>query len=69
MSETTKIPEEIDIADADEKQAAGCVNSGETKGDTSSAKAPLKNEDSGFVDAKDPTRYGDWEIAGRCIDF
>lgn len=18
---------------------------------------------------KDPTRYGDWEVAGRCIDF
>lgn len=26
-------------------------------------------ESGGFENSKDPTRYGDWEIAGRCIDF
>ena len=28
-------------------------------------KAPLVREPSGL----DPTRYGDWEKNGRCIDF
>lgn len=28
-----------------------------------------QQESGGFENSKDPTRYGDWEIAGRCIDF
>lgn len=26
-------------------------------------------KESGGRDGPDPTRYGDWEIKGRCIDF
>ncbi len=26
-------------------------------------------ETGGFEDKVEPTRFGDWEIAGRCIDF
>ena len=27
------------------------------------------NESGGYENLKEPTRYGDWEIAGRCVDF
>ena len=26
-------------------------------------------EKGGYENSAEPTRYGDWEIAGRCIDF
>lgn len=28
-----------------------------------------QKETGGYENGKDPTRYGDWEIAGRCVDF
>ena len=31
--------------------------------------ANKESENGGYEDSKEPTRYGDWEIAGRCIDF
>ena len=31
--------------------------------------APEQAKDIGGRDGPDPTRYGDWEKAGRCIDF
>lgn len=30
---------------------------------------PGKPREIGGRDGPDPTRYGDWEKAGRCIDF
>ncbi len=30
---------------------------------------PSKKEIGGRKDGLDPTRYGDWEKNGRCIDF
>jgi hypothetical protein len=30
---------------------------------------PSKDEEVGGRGGLDPTRYGDWEKAGRCIDF
>lgn len=30
---------------------------------------PEKPKEIGGRDGPDPTRYGDWEKAGRCIDF
>ena len=30
---------------------------------------PEKAKEIGGRDGPDPTRYGDWEKAGRCIDF
>ncbi len=42
----------------------------------SSPKSSLTQEDGereketgGYEKTVEPTRYGDWEIAGRCIDF
>lgn len=44
--------------------------------DEDTEKPPLENEpepekpkEVGGRDGPDPTRYGDWEKAGRCIDF
>lgn len=30
---------------------------------------PARPEEQGGVEGLEPTRYGDWEKAGRCIDF
>ena len=30
---------------------------------------PTEPKEIGGRDGPDPTRYGDWEKAGRCIDF
>ena len=30
---------------------------------------PAQPKEIGGRDGPDPTRYGDWEKAGRCIDF
>jgi hypothetical protein len=34
-------------------------------------KAELEREIGGYKDSglKEPTRYGDWEVKGRCSDF
>ncbi|MDZ7621172.1 MAG: DUF1674 domain-containing protein [Candidatus Competibacteraceae bacterium] len=34
-----------------------------------SAEAPQKPTEFGGPKGLEPTRYGDWEKAGRCIDF
>ena len=43
------------------------------KADDDNATAGQKNvkpkKEIGGRDGPDPTRYGDWEKAGRCIDF
>ncbi|MGN7917306.1 DUF1674 domain-containing protein [Lysobacter sp. ESA13C] len=39
----------------------------ETGGDSSSAKDARKEH--GGREGPEPTRYGDWEKNGRCIDF
>jgi hypothetical protein len=33
------------------------------------APAPVRPREIGGRDGPDPTRFGDWEKAGRCIDF
>lgn len=37
--------------------------------DTASEKAADPVKEIGGRDGPDPTRYGDWEKNGRCIDF
>ena len=32
-------------------------------------KQPADSEESGGPQGPDPTRYGDWERKGRCVDF
>ena len=46
-------------------------NSDEKQGNTSTKSKANKNakEYGGRKDGLDPTRYGDWEKNGRCIDF
>lgn len=51
------------------------VNSGQPKEHGRSAQVEsdqhvaTQEERGGFENSAEPTRYGDWEIAGRCIDF
>lgn len=35
----------------------------------STAAVPVVKREIGGRDGPEPTRYGDWEKAGRCIDF
>jgi len=37
--------------------------------DDTSSEAPDRPKEIGGRGGLDPTRYGDWEKAGRCIDF
>lgn len=37
--------------------------------DDSVGRSDPRDPGSGRPERPDPTRYGDWEIGGRCIDF
>ena len=39
------------------------------KEDVEELREPEKPKEIGGWEGPDPTRYGDWEKAGRCIDF
>jgi len=39
------------------------------KDDVEEQPEPEKAKEIGGREGPDPTRYGDWEKAGRCIDF
>lgn len=41
----------------------------ETSRDADPGNKPKAKEVGGRVNGLDPTRYGDWEKNGRCIDF
>jgi hypothetical protein len=43
----------------------------ESKADTAEAKkeTPTLPKEFGGSGKPEPTRYGDWEVAGRCVDF
>jgi hypothetical protein len=64
MQPTSKIP-------IDDAQVARSAPS--TDGSKSDSGTPERDEQpveiGGRRDGLDPTRYGDWEKAGRCIDF
>ncbi len=40
-----------------------------TEGDDTASEASERPKEVGGRGGLDPTRYGDWEKAGRCIDF
>lgn len=40
-----------------------------SEGDGSTSKLADRRRELGGPDGPDPTRYGDWERKGRCIDF
>ncbi|MFM8799717.1 MAG: DUF1674 domain-containing protein [Tagaea sp.] len=37
--------------------------------DPASAKKPVKASEFGGPEGPEPTRFGDWERNGRCVDF
>ncbi len=57
-----------DINDSGEKTDAGTADSPHDKGDAKhKGIKPVK--EIGGREGPDPTRYGDWEKNGRCVDF
>jgi hypothetical protein len=58
IGETTSIPAPIDASDPETLQPTG----------EPVRKEPVAKEIGGR-DGPEPTRYGDWEKNGRCIDF
>lgn len=52
-----------------EMKATDKVNSTDAAGDTSSDPDTAASEEIGGPKGPEPTRYGDWERKGRCIDF
>ena len=54
----------------DSKDKAGIDDSdGDRDGDDTASEASDAPKEVGGRGGLDPTRYGDWEKAGRCIDF
>lgn len=56
----------------DEKIAPQSINSGEKANEAIPEEVKGQNSDTGEVGGPkgpEPTRYGDWEKKGRCIDF
>ena len=53
-------------ADPNDKDAPKSPETGE-KADNPAA--PARPREIGGPKGPEPTRYGDWEVAGRCIDF
>ena len=41
----------------------------EQKKDTESLSEDKQPEEKGGPSGPEPTRYGDWEIGGKCVDF
>ena len=58
----------MSVADPENKAEIDAPESESTADDTPSADAQRPKEIGGRG-GLDPTRYGDWEKAGRCIDF
>jgi len=52
-----------DIADSNEESKA------DTHVDNTPPEEDTRSKEIGGRGGLDPTRYGDWEKAGRCIDF
>ena len=53
-----------------EREGARRVSDGKGEGQPSaSPRQPKKVPETGGPEGPEPTRYGDWERKGRCIDF
>ena len=55
--------QKIDVADQSQDAATGTVSV-----TTSGLEHDIKDEKGG-PNGPEPTRYGDWEIGGKCVDF
>ncbi len=60
---------ESDSAASQDEQAARA--DADSVGDAAAERTPMRAAppESGGRDGPEPTRYGDWEKNGRCIDF
>ena len=58
----------MNARDPDDKPRTDASEADSKADDTPSDEAPRPREIGGRG-GLDPTRYGDWEKAGRCIDF
>jgi len=58
------------MSKVESKEKPDIVDSDDETGADDNASAPSDQpREIGGRDGPDPTRYGDWEKAGRCIDF
>ena len=58
--------------DGDAKPEADGAPNQPTGGDSAEAAAQAPQQKPGEIGGRDgpePTRYGDWEVKGRCVDF
>ena len=70
MSETlTANNSAVNAANSDEDDAATQAKSAEDKVVVGKAVAAERPLETGGPTGPEPTRYGDWERKGRCIDF
>jgi hypothetical protein len=53
----------------DARQGGGAPGSGTRGDDAAAARKVARPREIGGREGLDPTRYGDWELRGRCIDF
>lgn len=44
-------------------------NNKKDKAPSAPAQPPEKQQEIGGREGLDPTRYGDWEVNGKCVDF
>jgi hypothetical protein len=68
--DTTPTEEKTDGAPAADTAEERAAETAEEAGDSKNAgAAEAPGKEIGGRGGPDPTRYGDWEINGRCVDF
>ncbi len=53
----------------DSEQNSSLEERSDLQADEKKREGPNNQREIGGRDGPDPTRYGDWEVNGRCIDF
>jgi hypothetical protein len=53
----------------EDKKTTDIKNPAEEKTDTSESSDAKPSKEHGGQEGPDPTRFGDWERGGRCVDF
>ena len=56
---------DTDVPEAQSEPVSGSLNTAKPD----EAQGCADKENGGYEKSAEPTRYGDWEIAGRCVDF
>lgn len=64
-----KPPPDAAPGGADDGEAAPGGKARDARPEGKGGPAPAKTAEVGGPKGPDPTRYGDWERKGRCIDF